>query len=262
MTGDAWQPDQYHRFGDERRAPFLDLLGLIRPVTGGRVVDLGCGTGELTALLHEHTQASETVGVDRSPEMLRGAEAWARPGLSFRAGDLGAFEDPGAWDVVAANAALHWVPDHADVLARWTASLRPGGQLAVQVPANVDHPSHRLSAEVATEPEFVGLFGEEGPPPDPVLSVLRPEQYAELLERLGYDEQHVRLQVYGHRLGSTADVVEWVKGTSLTRFRARMEPADYERFVTRYRERLVAELGDHRPYFYAFKRILFWGRLP
>jgi len=262
LTADGWQPEQYHRFADERRAPFLDLLGLIQPIPGGRVIDLGCGTGELTALLHRELAAAETVGVDRSAEMLGEAAALSAPGVTFREGDIGDFEDLRAWDVVAANAALHWVPDHADVLARWTASLRPGGQLAVQVPANADHASHRLSAAVAASPQFVGLFGEPGPPPDPVLSVLAPEEYAVLLDRLGYEEQHVRLQVYGHHLASTADVVEWVKGTSLTRFRARLSPKDYERFVDAYRDRLVGELGDHRPYFYAFKRILIWGHLP
>ena len=93
-------------------------------------------------------------------------------------------------------------------------------------------------------------------------SVLAPERYAELLDRLGFAEQHVRLQVYGHRLASTAEVVEWVKGTSLTRFRARLDDTTYDRFVAAYRARLLAELGDRRPYFYPFKRILIWARAP
>ena len=67
-------------------------------------------------------------------------------------------------------------------------------------------------------------------------------------------------EVYGHHLASTADVVEWVKGTSLTRFKERLSPDLYEEFVDRYRQRLVAVLGDHRPFFYPFKRILFWAR--
>ena len=74
--------------------------------------------------------------------------------------------------------------------------------------------------------------------------------------------QHVRLQVYGHHLGSTADVVEWVKGTSLTRFATRMDAGTFEAFVERYRTRLLEVLGERSPYLYTFKRILFWGRLP
>jgi trans-aconitate 2-methyltransferase len=88
------------------------------------------------------------------------------------------------------------------------------------------------------------------------------ERYAELLHDLGFARQNVRPQVYGHVLASTADVVEWTKGTTLTRF-ARALPLDlYDTFVDRYRQRLISVLGDRHPYFYAFKRVLFWARLP
>jgi len=258
-AGDAWDPVQYHRFRQEREAPFDDLLALVQPAPGGRVIDLGCGTGELTVRLHHHVGAAATTGVDRSEEMLERAQTLREPGVGFVSGDIGAFADVASWDVVAANAALHWVPDHRAVLTRWCAALAPGGQLAVQVPANLDHPAHVLAATVAEE--FGAAFGGE-PPPDPVRSVLAPEAYAELLDVLGFVAQHVRLQVYGHHLASTAEVVEWMKGTALTRFRARLEDADYARLLERFRDRLLAEMGDRRPYFYTFKRILMWGRAP
>jgi trans-aconitate 2-methyltransferase len=257
--GGGWDPAQYHRFRREREAPFSDLLALVRPEPGGRVADLGCGTGELTVRLHQHVRARETVGVDRSEEMLAEARRLAAPGLRFEAGDIGAFSGRAAWDVVAANAALHWVPGHEDVLARWVGTLRPGGQLAVQVPANVDHPAHRLAAEVAED--FTDAFGG-APPPDPVRSVLPPDRYAEVLDGLGFADQHVRLQVYGHRLASTGEVVEWLKGSSLTRFRSRLDEPAYAELLARYRARVLAEMGDRAPYFYAFKRILMWGQLP
>ena len=258
---DAWDPGQYERFKDERTAPFHDLLDLMSPVPGGDVVDLGCGTGELTQLLHARMQARRTVGIDSSPAMLDQAKMVEADGVMFGEGDIAAFEEVGAWDVVAANASLQWVPDHDAVLERWTRSLRPGGQLAVQVPSNADHPSHLVLAAVAASPEFSSAFGGV-PPPDPVRRVLRPEQYAEALDRLGYVEQHVRLQVYGHHLATSADVVEWLKGTSLTRFRSVMDVESYERLVERYRARLLDVIGDRRPYFYAFKRVLMWGRRP
>src|SRR5579871_1697542 len=257
--GGAWDPAQYHRFRREREAPFDDLVALVAPVPGGRVADLGCGTGELTARLHHHVRARETVGVDRSPEMLAQAKKQAAPGLRFEAGDIATFGGTGEWDVVASNAALHWVPGHEAVLARWAGALGRGGQLAVQVPANVDHPAHRIAAEVGEE--FAEAFGGT-PPPDPVLSVLPPGRYAEVLDELGFADQLVRLQVYAHRLTSTAEVVEWLKGSSLTRFRSRLDDATYARLLERYRTRLLAEMGERAPYFYAFKRILIWGRAP
>ena len=131
--------------------------------------------------------------------------------------------------------------------------------MAVQVPANVDHPAHRIAAAVGEE--FADEFGGT-PPPDPVLSVLPPGRYAELLDELGFADQHVRLQVYGHRLASTGEVVEWLKGSSLTRFRSRLDDATYARLLERYRSRVREEMGERAPYFYAFKRILMWGRKP
>lgn len=250
---DGWDPAQYDRFKAERTAPFHDLLGLVRAVPGGRVVDLGCGTGALTAELHRATAAAETVGIDNSEAMLGEAAAVAGNGLGFRSGDIADFGggDGEQFDVVFSNAALQWVPEHRDVLARWASAVGPGGQLAVQMPANADHPSHVVSSALAPDP------------PDPVATnVLRPEDYAEQLHDLGFAEQHVRLQVYGHVLPSSADVIEWVKGTSLTRFKATMDPAAYDEFLAEYRRRLLAAIGDRAPYFYAFKRILFWGRRP
>jgi len=233
----------------------------MQPIPGGRAVDLGCGSGELTALMADRTCAADVVGIDSSAAMLTEAAAQERPGLHFSHGDLAAWGGrEGAVDLVVANAALQWVPDHAGVLRRWTDALAPSGQLAVQVPTNADHAAHRVAAAVASEEPFRSMF--DGPPPsDPVeANVLRPEEYAELLHHLGYAEQHVRLQVYGMTLGSSDDVVEWVKGTTLTRFQ-RALPADaYDAFVGVYRDRLRAALKDERPYFYAFKRILFWGR--
>ena len=127
---DAWSPEQYHRFRDQRSAPFQDLLALIRPISGGRAVDLGCGSGELTSLMADRTCASDVVGIDSSAAMLAEATAQERPGLHFSGGDLAAWGgDDGPVDLVVANASLQWVPDHAGVLRRWTDALAPRANL-------------------------------------------------------------------------------------------------------------------------------------
>ncbi len=160
-----------------------------------------------------------------------------------------------------ANASLQWVGDHRSVLARWVAALREGGQIAVQVPANGDHHSHLASSHVATlEPFASALAGD--PPADPVaVNVLPPEQYTVLLYDLGVIEPHVRLQVYPYVMPSSASVVEWTTGTSLTRFFNRLPEELHEPFVDAYRDELLARIGDHEPYLFAFKRILMWGRV-
>ena len=147
---DGWDPGTYERFREERRQPFRDLVGLVVPVPGGRVVDLGCGTGELTADLHRQLGAAETLGVDRSPSMLKDSVAYAGNGVRFERGDIAAFAGRD-YDVVFANASLHWVEGQEALLARLAGALGPGGQLAFQVPANHDHPSHTVAAEVALD---------------------------------------------------------------------------------------------------------------
>jgi trans-aconitate 2-methyltransferase len=253
-----WDPDQYERFRAERAKPFWDLAALIQPCPGGRVVDLGCGTGEHTKELHQHLQASETLGIDSSPAMLERASAFAGAGLHFELGDIAAWESA-PYDVVFSNAALHWLSDHRRLLARLTRAVPVGGQLAVQVPANGDHPSHTVGMAIAGEAPFADVFADD-PPPDPATRVLAPEGYAELLDQLGFGEQHVRLQVYVHHLDSSEDVLEWVKGTHLTYFRARLDDELYDLYLERYRRRLLDEIGEARPYLYTFKRILIWGR--
>jgi trans-aconitate 2-methyltransferase len=259
VTSD-WDPQQYDRFARERSQPFHDLRALLRPRPGARVVDLGCGSGTLTALLHRELGAARTVGLDNSAAMLAGAGVLSGGGLTFGIRDIAEFAaDPAedrAWDVVFSNAALHWVPDHPTLLARLARKLADGGQLAVQVPANFGHPSHTIAAELAGEEPFrAAMAGHVRAPP-----VLKPTEYAELLFALGMSEQHVRLQVYGHVLEDAAAVVEWVKGTLLVDYRKRMSPELFAAFLDLYRARLLAALGNPRPYFYPFPRILLWAR--
>lgn len=256
MADTDWNPDQYARFRDERRQPFVDLLALVRPRPAMRVVDLGCGTGELTRLLHDRLQASETLGLDNSATMLERSGPFAGNGVAFEPGDLTGFAPAEPYDLIFSNAALHWAPAHPELLRRLTTFVRDGGQLVVQVPANHDHPSHVVAAALATEEPFrSGLDGYVRQP-----GVLLPEAYAAVLDGLGYREQHVRLQVYVHHLPSRDDVVEWVKGTTLVDYRKRLPAALFAQFLERYRQRLLPELADTHPYFYPFKRILFWGQ--
>jgi trans-aconitate 2-methyltransferase len=252
---DAWDPDRYGRFREERRAPFHDLLALVERRPGMRVVDLGSGTGELTALAHGALGARETLGIDSSPAMIARTAEHAAPGLSFALGDAGAFDGRG-WDLVLSNAALHWIPDHAALLPRLAACLAPGGQLAIQVPANEDHPSHAVARAVAAEPPFrEALGGHVRTSP-----VLAAEAYAHLLFRAGFGERRVRVEVYGHPLPSRDEVVEWVRGSLLTDYEKRLPAELWPRFLDRYRARFLAELPDERPFLYTYRRVFLWGK--
>jgi trans-aconitate 2-methyltransferase len=259
---DTWDPRQYDKFEREREQPFYDLLALVHRSTGMRVVDLGCGTGKLTRVLHERLDARETIGLDRSEKMLESIRGEALPhGLRFEVGTIEAFaqassEARGAYDLVFSNAAYQWVDDHDTLLPRLAAALAPGGQLAFQVPAQHEDVTHVTADELAATDPFRGALGGWRR----VHSVQSPERYARLLYRCAFADPNVRLIVYPHVLTSREAVVEWMKGTLLTEY-ARRLPADlFERFVEEYRARLLPRLNAAQPYFFPFKRILCWGQ--
>ena len=256
---DPWQAAQYHRFQAEREAPFLDLCAWIEPHAGARVVDLGCGTGELTHRLHAHVGAVHTLGLDSSAHMLAQAtapRARHHPHVTFAHGDIAAFDARLEYDVVFSHAALHWIPDHAALFARLAASLRPGGQLAVQMPANFDHASQAALREVLAEAPFADALGGK----QHARHVRSIADYAAHLHALGLDPKRVARHVYGHELPTTADAVEWMKGTTMTPYAKTLSPELYAALCTRVAHRLVERVGDHRPYFFTFERILLWAR--
>jgi len=258
VVADTWNPAQYDKFQREREQPFFDLLALVRPKTDMRAVDLGCGTGKLTRLLHARLQAADTVGIDRSSRMLERAGADALPqGLRFETRTIESFPSASErYDLIFSNAALQWLDDHPALFERLATGLAAGGQLAVQVPAMHDDESHVIAAELLAEAPYrnASLGWTRSQP------VLPPDEYSRLLFRLGFRDPVVRLIVYPHVLTAPDEVVEWMKGTLLAEYSRHLPPDLFVRFVDDYRHRLVARADGSRPYLFPFKRILMWGQ--
>ena len=255
---DSWDPVQYEKFKKQRSQPFFDLIEMVLPAEKPRVVDLGCGTGELTLDLHKHLNAIETIGVDASGEMLKKAQAFASDSLRFTQGNIETWRDFEKFDVIFSNAAIQWCGDHPGIFKRLKDNLRPNGQLAIQMPMNHDYATHVLARQMSQEKPWVGLLRE---PYAKQEAMLKLEDYASLLFALGFREQNVMLKVYGHELESRDGVIEWVKGTLLTYFQSRLSEDDFEKFMSEFRKRLFEQLPDTKPFFYPFKRALIWARL-
>lgn len=202
----SWDPQQYARYADERGRPFLDLLARVGAAAPHTVVDLGCGSGELTALLARRWPGADVRGVDASPEMLGRAPAGVRV-------ELGTAEDVDATgvDVLISNALLQWVPTHRALLPRWADQLAPGGWLAYQVPANFDAPSHRLMRELAASPVWRNRLGGVLRSAEPVAE---PAEYLDLMAGRGLTVDAWQT-TYLHVLAGPDPVLEWVRGTGL-----------------------------------------------
>src|SRR5262245_49700169 len=208
-----------------------------------RAVDLGCGTGRLTRLLHDELHARETIGIDRSARMLEESRLSGAEGLAFEAGTIEDFPGTrGAYDLIFSNAAFHWVDDHRSLLTRLAAALTTSGQLAFQVPAQHGQTSHLVAEELTGVEPFRSVFsGWHRAQP-----VLEPHEYATLLYDLGFRAQVVRLQIYPHVLAGPEDIVEWMKGTLLTEYQRHLPVELHQPFVQAYRDRLLTHLRNTR----------------
>src|SRR4051812_35396134 len=145
----TWNPTLYRRFEDERTRPAEDLLARVPLERATHVVDLGCGPGNSTQLLHERVAAARVTGTDTSAAMLQSARE-RLPLCQFELADVSSWQPQVAPDLIFANAVLHWVPAHEQLFPRLFSLLSPGGVLAVQMPDNLDEPSHRSMREVAS----------------------------------------------------------------------------------------------------------------
>lgn len=215
-----------------------------------RVVDLGCGTGELTRKLADRLPESEVLGIDSSPEMLERVREHERAGLRFEQAAIE--ETDSAWDLVFSHAAIHWVENHHVLIPHLLSLVCQGGQLAVQLPSNQTHPSHTLIEEIASQEPFrEALNGWTRT--SPVLSI---NEYAELLYAHGGNGITVFEKVYPSLLENSDAIAEWTKGTTLVPYLERLPESLHEPFMQRYRECLRA-LFPTSPVFYTFRRTLF-----
>jgi trans-aconitate 2-methyltransferase len=225
----AWDPDRYLVYADERGRPFVDLLNRIGAEAPRHVVDLGCGPGNLTALLADRWPSADVLGVDSSSEMLERARAGGLRGVRFEHGDVRSWESATPVDVLLANATYQWVPGHLALLPRLVDQVAAGGWFAFQVPGNHEEPSHVLLRDLASEPRFASYT--EG--------VARPHShdpavYADALLDLGLTVD-VWETTYLHLLTGPDPVFTWISGTGARPTLQALPEGLREEFVAAYK---------------------------
>jgi len=231
-----WNPALYSRYEDERTRPARELLARVPLSTAREVVDLGCGPGNSTELLAARFPGARVSGIDNSPSMLESARK-RLPGVEFALADIAGWQPATPPDLIYANAALQWVTGHEALFPRLFSLLAPGGVLAVQMPDNLDEPSHRLMRELAAQGPWRGPIGDASRLRAPRLPIAA---YYDMLaaQAASVDAWHT---VYQHRMDSAAAIVEWVSATGLKPFIDPLDAPLRERYLAAYEGRIAQD---------------------
>jgi trans-aconitate 2-methyltransferase len=251
-----WDPSTYLLFDDHRGRPFEELINRVRTDTPRRVVDLGCGPGNLTETLVKRWPSATVEAFDSSQEMIDAARA---RGLPASVADVRDWQPKPDTDVAVCNAVLQWVPGHAALLPRWVAALPPGAWLALQVPGNFGAPSHVQVRALAASPRWrdrlAGLRDED--------AVLDPAGYATVLSDAGCTVDAWET-TYLQRLTGPDAVLEWITGTALRPVKAALSEPEWHDFRTQLAPALRAEYptrADGSTWF-PFRRVFAVARTP
>ena len=251
-----WNPETYDQFKTERSAPFFDLLNLVDSKPNLSVIDLGCGTGELTSGIFGYLENPNITGIDSSAEMLKKAEKHSTENLHFFQRSVEEqLELDEKFDLIIANASLQWCTEHQELFPDLISKLNDDGQLAVQVPSNHDFIVHQLLSKVAEmEPykkEFKAWVREY-----PVLKI---DEYAKILYDNNGKDINVFEKVYPHVMENSDVVFEWASGTAIIPFLEKLPEELRENYKADYKAELK-KVFPGSPVFYPFKRTFIYAK--
>ncbi|QEH41812.1 methyltransferase domain-containing protein [Chitinophaga sp. XS-30] len=249
-----WDPDIYNKFKEKRYEPFYDMISHIDAKPDMHVLDLGCGTGELTKIIADRFQATRVTGIDTSAEML--AKAPQQENIIFAQRSVEEqLQLPDQWDIIVANASLQWVNDHSDLFPKIITKLSPEGQLAVQMPSQKENLLNQILYELVHEaPYYEVLKGSIRR--SPMLSL---DDYTALMFSNGAKEAIVYQKVYPIIAQSVETLYEFISGSALVPYMEKLQGPLQSAFTKAFKARIAAHFTS-APMVYAFKRVIIVAR--
>lgn len=252
-----WNPEVYNQFKSIRFQPFFDLMNLIEHKPNMQAVDLGCGTGEQTAILAERFEDAGFLGIDSSEAMLSAKPAVKTERLAFKQSSTEAWlQEVQTWDLVFSNAALQWSEDHKDLFQKLISKINPGGQLAIQMPYQPGNILNQLLAELAEEEPYKSQLKNWNRPS----SVLTLDEYAQILFENGMKDIQLFQKVYPIIAEDSDTLFRFISGSALIPYLERLDESQGEIFQAAFKEK-IARAFPKFPAIYAFKRLLIYGKM-
>lgn len=249
----AWDPQLYLKFDRERTQPSIDLAARVEIAEPRKVIDLGCGPGNSTAVLQARWPTAEITGLDSDDEMLRAARR-DYPQHYWLQQDAATWKSRGEYDVVFSNAMLQWLPNHAQAIENWFAAVAPGGALAVQVPAHLRSAVHNHILEVVSEP----MWRERTSDAAHAINSAEAGYFYDILSGLS---QRIDLWVteYCHVLDGPEEIINWMRGTGLRPYLNVLSPGEQQRFEAELLERVAVSYPRQQDgkVLFPFRRLFF-----
>lgn len=249
----TWNPELYNAYQAEREQPFYDLIGHLKVKGGLQILDLGCGTGNLTKVLAGKFPESETLGIDSSIEMLEKSNNADSVHFELKTIEK-QLQDSKQWDVIVSNAALQWLNDHEKLFPIIFKKLKPGGQLAVQMPNQKQNMLNVILQELASEEPYANALKHWNPPS----SVLTIDAYSKLIFENGGTNLIAYQKVYPIISKHENDFYEFIAGSALVPYLEKIAPAFQTDFIQDYKKR-ISKHFPKVPSIYAFQRILLYA---
>jgi trans-aconitate 2-methyltransferase len=185
MSSRDWDATTYDRVSDPQFAWAQEQLVRLDLREDEIVLDAGCGSGRVTAVLVDLVPRGRVYAVDVAPSMAEHARQALGDRATVFAQDLVELELPETVDAVFSNATFHWIPDHDALFAALARNMKPGARLVAQCggKGNIDT-FRRLADEVAQEERFTAHFVDwKGP-----WNYATPEETTGRLERAGFED--------------------------------------------------------------------------
>lgn len=250
----AWNPEKYNEFKTLRYKPFFDLIAHIQDKPNMTVIDLGCGTGELTNMLSEKLTNPSVKGIDSSKEMLEKAKEFTS--IQFDQKTIEEQINTGEkWDLVFANASIQWVDNHEELFPKIISLLNPDGQLAIQMPCQNENLLNQIVIELVQEEPYKSALNN-WKRFSPVLTM---DDYAQILFENGGTDIVIYQKVYPMIANSHDELYEFILGSTLVPYFERLEGAVKEQFIKEFKIRIKKRFSK-TPSLYAFKRILLYAK--